>query len=59
MSMVQCLACESGRKGIRFQFLVEPNNLFLLLLALLLHLTCGAGAVIDKDLAVSFNEGNA
>ena len=39
------------------QFTVELTNLFPLLLAPLLHLTCG-GAVDDKDLTVSFNQGN-
>ncbi len=34
-------------------FPVEPQNLFPLLLAPFLHLTCGAGAVVGKDLTVS------
>ena len=41
------------------QFPVEPKNLFPSLLAQLLHLICGAGAVDDKRPAVSSNQGNA
>ncbi len=39
-------------------FLVEPPNKFPLLLTPLLHLTCGAGAVDNKDLTVSSDKGN-
>ena len=39
--------------GDEAQILVEPKNLFPALRSLLLHLTCGAGAVDHKDLAVS------
>ena len=46
-------------KGSPVQFPVLPEHLFPLLLAPLLHLTCGAGAVDDKDLAVSSDQGNA
>ena len=46
---------DSGSKGP----LVEPQRMFSSLLAPLLHLTYEAGAVDDKDLAVSSNQGNA
>ena len=36
----------------------EPQNLLSSLLTQLLHLTCGAGAVDEKDLTVSSNQGN-
>ena len=37
----------------------RAQNLFPPLLALFLHLTCGPGAVDDKDLTVSSNQGKA
>ena len=37
----------------------RAQHVFPLLLAPLLHLTCGAGAVDDKDLAVSSDQRNA
>ncbi len=37
----------------------EPKNMFPSLVATLLLLTCGAGAVDNKDLAVSSDQGNA
>ncbi len=40
-------------KGSVVQFLVEPKYLFPSLLAPLLHQTCGAGAVYDKDLVAN------
>ena len=49
---------DSGVKG-PVQFPVEPKNLFPSLLAPLLYLTSGAGAVDDKDLPISSNQGNA
>ena len=50
-----------GAEGSRFNScMVEPKNLFPSLFAPLLHLTMhGAGAVDDKDLAVSSSKGNA
>ncbi len=42
-------------KGPQF----KPKNLFPLLLSQLLHLTCGARAVDNKDLTVSSDQGNA
>ena len=44
---------DSGVKGSMVQLLIKPKNLFPSLLAPLLHLTCGAGVVDDKDLAFS------
>ncbi len=43
-------------KDYPVQFPVEAKRLFPSLLAPLLHLTCGAGAVDDKDLTVSSNQ---
>ena len=57
--LVNVKVFDSGRKGSLIQFKVELINLFPSLLAPLLHLTCRAGAVEDKDLAVSSDQGNA
>ncbi len=56
-SMAQCLRSLTLRVMGSIHG-ITPTNLFTLLLAPLLQLTRGAGAVDDKDLTVSFNQGN-